>query len=130
MKVEKQPLNMDEKLQDTLGKLYERYSADGQDLNSQLEGLYHSKYVNYWEYIRLDTILTLQNTRTDLPDEMIFIVYHQITELYFKMVLHELQQLQKAEQVTAELFTKRLKRLNSVLRLLRQVVFSRYNTEW
>jgi tryptophan 2,3-dioxygenase len=37
--------------------------------------------------------LTLQNPKTDFPDEEIFIMYHQITELYFKLSLHEMNQI-------------------------------------
>ena len=38
-------------------------------------------------------MLTLQNPQTDFPDEMVFIIYHQITELYFKLILHEIDQI-------------------------------------
>jgi tryptophan 2,3-dioxygenase len=38
-------------------------------------------------------LLTLQNPKTDFPDEMIFIMYHQITELYFKLALSEFEQI-------------------------------------
>jgi tryptophan 2,3-dioxygenase len=38
-------------------------------------------------------LLSIQYPKTDYPDELIFIMYHQITELYFKLVLHELQQI-------------------------------------
>jgi tryptophan 2,3-dioxygenase len=105
-------LPIDENIQEKVQKLYEKFSADGQDLNTQLDGLLFSKYVSYWDYIRLDSLLTLQTPRTDYPDEMIFIVYHQITELYFKMVLHELEQLKQKEAIDAEFFSKRLKRVH------------------
>lgn len=65
----------------------------GQDLKAYLDGLLVSNYPTYWEYIRLETLLTLQQPKTDFPDELIFIVYHQITELYFKLALHELEQI-------------------------------------
>lgn len=67
----------------------------GQDINAYLDGLLLSNYLTYWDYIHLDTLLTLQNPKTDYPDEQIFIVYHQITELYFKLSLHELEQISK-----------------------------------
>jgi tryptophan 2,3-dioxygenase len=50
-------------------------------------------YLNYWDYINLDALLALQIPRTTLPDEVIFIHYHQITELYFKLAIHELKQM-------------------------------------
>jgi tryptophan 2,3-dioxygenase len=100
------------KTNDILASLQERYDSDGQDLNTHLTGLLYAKYVNYWDYIRLDTLLSLQKPRTDFPDEMVFIVYHQITELYFKLILHELNLLQEKETVTADFFKQRIQRLN------------------
>lgn len=104
--------DIDSKLLEKLEKLKERYEADDQDLTTHLEGLYHSNYLNYWDYIRLETLLSLQNSKTDFPDELIFISYHQITELYFKMVLHELKQLMDRENLEKDFFFKRLTRIN------------------
>jgi tryptophan 2,3-dioxygenase len=73
--------------------LEDKYAQMGQDLNSYLDGLLLSNYLTYWDYTRVDTLLTLQNPKTDFPDEVIFIIYHQITELYFKLSLHELEQI-------------------------------------
>ncbi len=73
--------------------LDEKYQAMGQDLKSYLDGLLISNYLTYWDYINVDKLLTLQNPKTDFPDELIFIIYHQITELYFKLSLHELEQI-------------------------------------
>lgn len=65
----------------------------GQDINAYLDGLLLSNYLTYWDYVNLDTLLTLQQPKTDFPDEQIFIMYHQITELYFKLSLHEFEQI-------------------------------------
>jgi tryptophan 2,3-dioxygenase len=48
--------------------------------------------VTYQSYLRLDTLLSLQVPRSDGPehDEMLFIVIHQVYELWFKELLHEL----------------------------------------
>ncbi len=73
--------------------LQEKYAAMGQDLSAYLDGLLHAEYITYWDYIHLDTLLTLQHPKTAFPDEKIFIVYHQITELYFSLALHELEQM-------------------------------------
>ena len=73
--------------------MQEKYNAIGQDMNSYLDGLLTSNVTNYWEYINIDTLLSLQQPKTDFPDEQIFIIYHQITELYFKLCLHELEQI-------------------------------------
>src|SRR3954469_8225916 len=74
-------------------QLEAKYNAIGQDMNAYLDGLLTSNVTSYWEYINVDTLLTLQHPKTDFPDELIFIMYHQITELYFKLALHELVQI-------------------------------------
>ena len=45
----------------------------------------------YGGYLQLDQILSAQNLRTDHHDEMLFILIHQVVELWIKLVLHELQ---------------------------------------
>jgi tryptophan 2,3-dioxygenase len=80
-------------LTDRIAKLFEKYSPLGQDALAYLDGLLHSSQLTYWDYLHIDTLLTLQTPRTAFPDENIFIIYHQITELYFKLILLELQQI-------------------------------------
>ena len=84
---------MDAKIEQKIKLLEEKYAQMGQDLDSYLDGLLLSNYLTYWDYTQVDTLLTLQNPKTDFPDEMIFIMYHQITELYFKLSLHEFDQI-------------------------------------
>jgi tryptophan 2,3-dioxygenase len=105
-------MELDPKISEKIKKLQEKYDADGQDLNAHLDGLLHSNYLKYWEYIHLDTLLSLQKPKTSFPDEMIFITYHQITELYFKMVMHEMKQLLEEEHISEEFFLKRIKRMD------------------
>ncbi|MDX5347058.1 MAG: tryptophan 2,3-dioxygenase family protein, partial [Hymenobacteraceae bacterium] len=69
-------------------------------------------FLNYWDYIHLDTLLSLQNPRTTIPDEKIFIMYHQITELYFKLCLEEYKQIGEDKEITAEKLTMRINRVN------------------
>jgi len=107
-----QSTEFDEKLLQILGQLKGKYEADDQDLTTHLEGLYSKDYLKYWEYIHLDTLLSLQNPVTSFPDEFIFIAYHQISELYFRMVLHELSQLREKDVVETEYFRTRIKRIN------------------
>jgi len=80
-------------IQERLHKLNEKYELMGQNIVSYLDGLLMANYLPYWDYTHVDTLLTLQNPKTDFPDELIFIIYHQITELYFKLSLHELEQI-------------------------------------
>lgn len=46
--------------------------------------------MTYSGYLGLDTLLTSQHPRSDHHDEMLFIIIHQTTELWFKLVVHEL----------------------------------------
>lgn len=100
------------KLKQLLEKLDEKYDAMGQDMESYLEGLLYSNFTPYWDYIQLDTLLSLQKPRTSYKDELIFIAYHQVTELYFKMILHELNQLADLENVTYQDMVLRVPRIN------------------
>jgi tryptophan 2,3-dioxygenase len=84
---------MEKTIEEKIKLLQDKYAQMGQDINSYLDGLLLSNYLTYWDYIQVDTLLTLQNPKTDFPDEKIFIVYHQITELYFNLALHELEQI-------------------------------------
>lgn len=109
-----------------LNLLNEKYAALGQDLVSYLDGLIYSNPINYWDYIEVDTLLSLQKPKTDFPDEKIFIVYHQVTELYFSLILHELDQITNNgkklstlgqdlgwnEALHPDYFIERLKRIN------------------
>ena len=92
--------------------LDEKYRAMGQDLSSYLDGLLYANYLTYWDYIHLDTLLSLQNPKTNIPDEEIFIMYHQITELYFKLCLHEFRQLKEKENLDAAFLLQRIGRIN------------------
>jgi tryptophan 2,3-dioxygenase len=99
-------------IESRLALLQEKYEAMGQDMISYLDGLLHADFLTYWDYIHLDTLLSLQSPKTPFPDEEIFIMYHQITELYFKLVLHECKQITEKQPLTADFFTARVKRIN------------------
>lgn len=73
--------------------LEDKYRQLGEPHQTYLKGLLHAKPINYWDYVEVDTLLSLQKTRTNFKDEEIFIVYHQVTELVLKMMIHELRQL-------------------------------------
>ncbi len=99
-------------------KLQQKYAVMGQDLSSYLDGLLHADYLTYWDYIHLDTLLSLQNPKTQFPDEKIFIVYHQITELYFNLILWEIEQIANHESLTEKFFVERLDRIVRYFQLL------------
>ena len=98
--------------------LEDKYSAINQDKNVYLEGLLHSKTINYWDYIHTDALLNLQIQRTTLPDEMVFIGYHQINELIFKLILWELQQLAEMPVLNVDIFTDKLMRVSRYFDML------------
>jgi tryptophan 2,3-dioxygenase len=107
-----QPSDNKSKITEHIAKLEEKYESMGQDLSSYLEGLLYADYLTYWDYINLDTLLTLQKPITNIPDEKIFIMYHQITELYFKLCLSEFEQIAKAEKPDLKFITDRVNRIN------------------
>jgi len=107
-------------IEERLARLQEKYEAMGQDMVSYLDGLLHADFLTYWDYIHLDTLLSLQNPKTPFPDEEIFIIYHQITELYFKLALHECKQITAVQPLTADFFTTRLRRINRYFEALTQ----------
>lgn len=51
--------------------------------------------LTYTSYLALDELLGAQRPRSDEHDEMLFIVIHQVYELWFKQLLHELDHLQR-----------------------------------
>ena len=104
---------IDQNILDRIKLLEEKYEAMGQDMTSYLDGLLHADYLKYWDYINLDSLLGLQQPKTHFKDEMIFIIYHQSTELYFKLIRWEMQQLHEAQHPNIEFFTTRLKRINN-----------------
>ncbi|NBP70391.1 MAG: tryptophan 2,3-dioxygenase, partial [Cytophagia bacterium] len=103
--------SFDPVLIEQLKKLQEKYAVMGQDLSSYLDGLLYSDYLTYWDYIHVDTLLSLQNPKTSFPDEEVFIMYHQVTELYFKMILHEIGQIANNQQLDAIFFIARIDRI-------------------
>lgn len=111
-------MKKDDRIQSQINKLEEKFKNSGQDLSSYLDGLLYQRYLTYWDYIHLDTLLSLQVPRTYFPDEEIFIMYHQITELYFKLILHEQKQLVDDRSQNLDFFKERVTRINSYYKAL------------
>ena len=108
-------MSIDKKL---TNQLEEKYQKLNQDLDTHLEGLLHSKPITYWDYIQTDALLNLQTQRTTLPDEMVFIMYHQINELLFKMILWEIDQVAKEDKIEAAFFSEKLMRVSRYFDML------------
>jgi tryptophan 2,3-dioxygenase len=95
-----------------------KFDNRGQDVDAYLDGLMESEFLSYWEYVHLETLLSLQTPRTNYPDESIFIMYHQISELYFKLCLHEMEQITACEEITEAFLLNKVKRLNNYFKAL------------
>ena len=106
------------KTEQIIEAINKKYRGMGQDKDVYLEGLLHSKSMNYWDYIHTDALLSLQIQRTHFPDEMVFIGYHQINELIFKMILWELQQVAEASVLQVTFFTEKLMRVSRYFDML------------
>lgn len=98
--------------------ILKKISDKGLNTESFLDGLASVKPLTYWDYIQTEPLLHLQTQRTDLPDEMVFIIYHQINELLFKMILWEMEQLANKESLNALFFIERLERISRYFDML------------
>jgi tryptophan 2,3-dioxygenase len=98
--------------EELLKAIDEKYTAMGQNPDVHLSGLLHAEPMKYWDFIQVDALLGLQTQRTQLPDEMVFIMYHQINELLFKMILWEMGQISHTENIQPEKFEMHLMRIS------------------
>ena len=55
--------------------------------------IYHSDKQTYGSYLKINELLGLQRPRTDHHDELLFIISHQVYELWFKQMMHELEEV-------------------------------------
>lgn len=97
--------------EEIIQEIVKKYESLGENPDTYLKGLLHGKLINYWDYVEVDTLLTLQKPRTGFKDEEIFIMYHQVTELVLKMMIHEIKQL-VYEEFNEGVWIDKLNRLN------------------
>jgi tryptophan 2,3-dioxygenase len=103
--------------EELLKAIDEKYLAMGQNPDVHLSGLLHAEPITYWDYIQVEALLGLQVKRTNQPDEMVFIMYHQINELLFKMILWEIDQVQTSGLTTRK-FAMHLDRISRYFDML------------
>lgn len=83
--------------------------------------------LDYGAYLALDELLALQRARSspEHPDELLFIVVHQSSELWFKVLLRDLETLNDAlERNNAGLALWQLQRINGVMRIVSEQLSS------
>ena len=79
------------------------------------------KSLTYTSYLALDEILGAQRPTSDEHDEILFIVVHQVYELWFKQLIHELRYLQRMlEEGNDTRAFSTFKRLLTILKLVVQ----------
>lgn len=101
-----------------LEALEDKYQSMGQNVDTHLSGLLYARPITYWDYIQTDALLNLQIQRTSLPDEMVFIMYHQINELLFKMILWEIEQIAFEKDIQTQTFADKLMRVSRYFDML------------
>jgi tryptophan 2,3-dioxygenase len=79
-----------------------------------------SREMSYGDYLHLDEILGAQQLRSGAHDEMLFIVQHQVNELWMKLLLHELRAAVRA--VADDRLQPAFKMLARVSRIMEQMV--------
>ncbi|MEN5178923.1 tryptophan 2,3-dioxygenase [Comamonas odontotermitis] len=101
------------------------------DTNSKPESIVHeeraqldfSKDMSYGDYLHLDEILNAQHPLSPAHDEMLFIVQHQTSELWMKLMLHELRAaMQAIANPSANTKPEAFKMLARVSRIMEQLV--------
>ncbi|KZM51981.1 tryptophan 2,3-dioxygenase family protein [Labrenzia sp. OB1] len=82
-----------------------------------------SDKMSYSDYLGLSRILTAQSPQSDAPDELLFIIQHQTSELWMKLMLHELFGARQA--IMEDHMPEAMKLLARVSRIMEQL-----NSAW
>src|SRR5215212_2632638 len=92
------------------------------DLDVNMADTKANAAVTYSAYLKIDELLSLQQPRSTGPehDEMLFIVIHQVYELWFKELLHELDRVMAL--LTADDSVRAQHTLKRVLTILKVLV--------
>lgn len=102
----------------TIQSINEKYKNMGENPDTYFKGLLNQKPLNYWDYVEVDTLLSLQKPKTNFKDEEIFIMYHQVTELLLKLMLHEIKQISANETPTEGFLINKISRINRYTTML------------
>ncbi|MET3650049.1 tryptophan 2,3-dioxygenase [Phyllobacterium ifriqiyense] len=94
------------------------YDPSGEGAQMSFDGR-----MSYGDYLQLDTILTAQAPLSDAHDEMLFIVQHQASEIWMRLVIHELTSV--CDHIAKDDLAPSFKMLARVSRILDQL-----NSAW
>ncbi|WP_111413589.1 tryptophan 2,3-dioxygenase [Billgrantia lactosivorans] len=92
----------------------------GGALDLSQEGVHWDPPMSYGEYLQLGSLLSAQQPGTDEHDEMLFIVIHQVSELWLKQCLHEAHAA--AASIAADRLRPAFKMLTRVARIQAQMI--------
>jgi tryptophan 2,3-dioxygenase len=95
-------------------------SSAGDDPGAAAAKVDFSRDMSYGDYLHLDAVLGAQQRRSGAHDEMLFIVQHQVSELWMKLLLHELEAAIAA--VAADELQRAFKMLARVSKIMEQLV--------
>lgn len=95
----------------------DRKTIDAAETGAHLD---FSREMSYGDYLALDKILNAQTGVSDNHNELLFIIQHQTTELWMKLVIHELKAA--LEQVRRDDLQPAFKMLARVSRIMAQLI--------
>lgn len=100
----------------------EKAPTNGQDADSHVYGakLDFARAMSYTDYLDLDALLSAQHLRSTNHNEMLFLVIHHVTELWLKLILHELNAAR--ERIKADDLMPSFKMTARVSRILEQMI--------
>ncbi|WP_372373527.1 tryptophan 2,3-dioxygenase [Vreelandella venusta] len=76
--------------------------------------------ISYGQYLDLEPLLSCQRPRSDVHDEMLFVIIHQVSELWLKQCLHEAHAA--ANNIMVDELRPALKMLTRVARIQEQMI--------
>ena len=76
--------------------------------------------MTYSEYLGLDKVLSAQHTLTDSHDEKLFIIVHQVSELWMNLIIHEINSA--CDDVKNDQFKQAFKKLARVGNIQKQLI--------
>ncbi|PYG32329.1 tryptophan 2,3-dioxygenase [Pelagimonas varians] len=82
-----------------------------------------ARKMSYGDYLHIDTILSAQHPLSDAPDELLFIIQHQTSELWMNLMLHEVASARRC--IAAHKLPEAFKTLARVSRIMEQL-----NSAW